>query len=131
MSERNDSNLFEQGRARFESAMKDLEKDWKRFQEQAAERRREFEARAEGELKRFRAELRNNPWVQRFEERVNSLREDAGKTISSQLDALFDTLRLASASDVATLREKVNELNRKLRELEQAQTEAERTHRTI
>lgn len=131
MNERNDSNLFEQGRARFESAMKDLEKDWKRFQEQAAERRREFEARAEGELKRFREELRNNPWVRRFEERVNSLREDAGKTISGQLDALFDTLRLASASDVAILREKVNELNRKLRELEQAQTESERTHRTI
>ena len=60
------------------------------------------------------SELRNSTAVKRAEE----LREDASTRLESQIESLFGLLRIASASEVSRLERKVDQLNRKLRELE-------------
>jgi hypothetical protein len=106
--------LIEEGRERFEGALKDMERDWKRLQRRADQGRKQFEQRAQKQVKRIQAELRKSPLVKRAEE----LRKDAGVRIETQIESLFGLLRIASASEVSRLERKVDQLNRKLRELE-------------
>ena len=133
--------LLEEGRERFEGALKDMERDWKRLQRRADQGRKQFEQRAQKQVKRIQAELRKSPLVKRAEEqrkalerrarklgvelrksapvkRAEELRKDAGERIESQIESLFGLLRIASASEVSRLERKVDQLNRKLRELE-------------
>ncbi len=138
------SNVFEEGRERFESALQDLEKDWKKFQKDAEKRRKELEKRAEKEVKRLQTEFKKSPLFKRaqkrakqFEaraeevrediestrayQRVEGIRKDAEKAFDEQVENLFDTLRIASSTDVASLERKISRLNKKVRELEKAQ----------
>ncbi len=138
------SNVFENGRERLESALQDLEKDWKTFQTDAEKRRKELEKRAEKEVKRLQTEFKKSPLFKRaqkrakqFEtraeevrdeiestrayQRVEGLRKDAEKAFDEQVENLFDTLRIASSTDVASLERKISRLNKKVRELEKAQ----------
>jgi hypothetical protein len=133
--------LIEEGRERFEGALKDMERDWKRLQRRADQGRKQFEQRAQKQVKRIQAELRKSPLVKRAEEqrkalerrarklgvelrnstpvkRAEELRKDAGVRIETQIESLFGLLRIASASEVSRLERKVDQLNRKLRELE-------------
>jgi t-SNARE complex subunit (syntaxin) len=136
-------NIFEEGIDRVESALKDVEKDWKRFQKQAEKRRKEIEKRAETRVKKLQAEVRKNPLVKRAEKRrqdlekraekaraqfrknpavvrAEALRKDAEKAINTQVDGLLGNLRIANADEFGRLERKVNALNRKVRELEKA-----------
>lgn len=135
------NGLLEEGRERFEGALKDMERDWKRLQRRADQGRKQFEQRAQKQVKRLQAELRKSPLVKRAEEqrkalerrarklgtelrnstavkRAEELRKDASTRIESQIESLFGLLRIASASEVSRLERKVDQLNRKLRELE-------------
>ncbi len=124
------SGVFEEGRERFEKAVKGLEKDWKRFSTQIEKRRRAFEKRAEVEVKKFRKELRTSPWAKQAEKlqaelqetplvrRVAGLRREAEKVFEEQVDLLFQNLPIASANEVGKLKRKVNALDRKVRALE-------------
>jgi len=110
--------LLEEGRERFEGALKDMERDWKRLQKRADQGRKQFEQRAQRQVKRIQSELRKSPLVKRAEE----LRKDAETRIESQIESLFGLLRIASSSEVSRLERKVDQLNRKLRELEKHRT---------
>lgn len=133
--------LLEEGRERFEGALKDMERDWKRLQKRADQGRRQFEQRAQRQVKRIQTELRKSPIVKRAEEqrkalerrarklgsdlrnssavkRAEGLRKDAETRIEGQIESLFGLLRIASATEVSRLERKVDQLNRKLRELE-------------
>jgi hypothetical protein len=133
--------LIEEGRERFEGALKDMERDWKRLQKRADQGRKQFEQRAQREVKRIQTGLRKNPLVKRAEaqrkqlerrarklgseirksapvKRAEELRKDAEKSLETQLENLFGVLRIASASEVSRLERKVDQLNRKLRDLE-------------
>jgi hypothetical protein len=141
------NGLLEEGRERFEGALKDMERDWKRLQRRADQGRKQFEQRAQKQVKRIQAELRKSPLVKRAEEqrkvlerrarklgtelrnstavkRAEELRKDAGTRIESQIGSLFGWLRIASAADVSRLERKVDQLNRKLRELEKGSPQA-------
>jgi polyhydroxyalkanoate synthesis regulator phasin len=135
------NGLLEEGRERFEGALKDMERDWKRLQRRADQGRKQFEQRAQKQVKRIQAELRKSPLVKRADEqrkalerrarklgselrnstpvkRAEELRKDATTRIESQIESLFGLLHIASAADVTRLERKVDQLNRKLRELE-------------
>ena len=136
-------NLFEEGRERFEGALKDMGRDWKRLQKRADQGRKQLEQRAQRQVKRIQSELKKSPLVKRAEEqrrllerrarklsnelrnstavkRAESLRKDAETRLESQLESLFGLLRIASQSEISRLERKVDQLNRKLRELEKS-----------
>lgn len=138
------TNAFDEGRERFEGALKDLEKDWTKFQKDAEKRRKNLEKRAEKEVKRLQTEFKKTPLFKRARkqakqlearaegiredieasdayQRAESFRKDAEKVIEEQVETLFDNLRIASSNDVATLERKISRLNKKVRELEKAQ----------
>jgi polyhydroxyalkanoate synthesis regulator phasin len=133
--------ILEEGRERFEGALKDMERDWKRLQKRADQGRKQFEQQAQRQVKKIQTGLRKNPLVKRAEEqrkqlerrarklgnelrnstavkRAESLRKDAETRFEEQLQSLFGLLRIASASEVTRLERKVDQLGRKLRELE-------------
>lgn len=133
--------LVEESRERLEGALKDMGRDWKRLQKRADQGRKQIEQRAQREVKRLQTELRKNPLVKRAEEqrkllerrarklgselrnstavkRAEELRKDAESRIETQLESLFGLLRIASTSEVHRLERKVDQLNRKLRDLE-------------
>ena len=135
--------LFEEGRERFEGALKDMNRDWKRLQKRADQGRKQIEQRAQRQVKRIQTGLRKSPLVKRAEEqrkllerrarklgaelrnsaplkRAEALRKDAETRIESQLESLFGVLRIASLSEISRLERKVDQLNRKLRELEKS-----------
>jgi len=135
--------LFEEGRERFEGALKDINRDWKRLQKRADLRRKQIEQRAQRQVKRLQSELKKSPLVKRAEEqrrllerrarrlgnelrnssavkRAASLRKGAETRIESQLESLFGVLRIATLSEISRLERKVDQLNRKLRELEKS-----------
>lgn len=124
------TNIFEEGAERFESTVRSLEKDWKRIQKRAEQRRREFEKRAEKQVKRLRGELRRSPLVKRVERMggdvrksdafkwAESMRRNAQSTLQGQVDGLLAAFRIAPQSEVHRLERKVSQLNRKLNELE-------------
>jgi polyhydroxyalkanoate synthesis regulator phasin len=137
--------LIEEGRERFEGALKDMNRDWKRLQKRADQGRKQIEQRAQRQVKRFQTELRKNPLVKRAEgqrkelerqarklgnelrrspamKRAEALRKDAETRIEGQLEGLFGLLRIASVSEVTRLERKVDQLNRKLRQLEKGTT---------
>ena len=133
--------ILEEGRERFEGALKDMEREYKRLTKRADQGRKQFEQQAQRQVKRLQTELRRNPLVKRAEEqrkllerrarklgtelrnsapvkRAEALRTDAESRFEEQLENLFGLLRLASASEVTRLERKVDQLGRKLRELE-------------
>lgn len=136
-------NLLEEGRERFEGALENMGRDWKRLQKRADQGRKQIEQRAQRQVKRFQSELKKSPLVKRAEEqrkllerrarklstelrnssavkRAESLRKNAETRIEGQLESLFGVLRIASISEISRLERKVDQLNRKLRELEKS-----------
>ena len=135
--------LFEEGRERFEGALKDMGRDWKRLQKRADQGRKQIEQRAQRQVKRLQSELKKSPLMKRAEEqrrllerrarklgtelrnssavkRAESLRKDAETRIEGQLETFFGLLRIASTNEINRLERKVDQLNRKLRELEKS-----------
>jgi len=135
--------LFEEGRERFEGALKDMGRDWKRLQKRADQGRKQIEQRAQRQVKRLQSELKKSPLVKRAEEqrrllerrarklgtelrnssavkRAESLRKDAETRIEGQLETFFGLLNIASTNEINRVERKVDQLNRKLRELEKS-----------
>ena len=71
--------LIEEGRERFEGALKDMERDWKRLQKRADQGRKQFEQRAQRQVKRIQTGLRKSPLVKRAEEQRKLLERRARK----------------------------------------------------
>ncbi len=108
-----EANLIQDGIDRVETAFENLEKEYKRLQKRADKRRKDFEKRAERELKRVQAEFRKNPVVKR----VETIRDDARKTVEGQVEQLLGGLRIATRADLRKLDRKITQLNKKLRDL--------------
>jgi hypothetical protein len=117
------SSAIQGGLDRVETTLRSLEKDWKRIQKKADQRRRNLEKRAEKQVKRLQRELRGSKVVQR----AGSLGSDARKRVEEGVDALLGGLRIASHADVARLERKVSALNRKVRALETRKSGSRRT----
>ena len=120
------ANIIQDGMDRFETAVKSVEKDFRRLQKRADKRRKELERRADRQLKRIRTELRKNPVMKRAGsavEAAESFRDDTVKAVGEQVDTLLGSLRIASQGEVSKLERKVGALNRKVRQLERLHEE--------
>ena len=137
------NNIIEEGVERVEEAFTQLGDDFEQLQTRAEKRRKEFERNAERRLKKFRTDLRKNEWVKRAEKqrkeiekradrfrkdvessrafkKVEGIRKDAEQAIEGGVDAVLETMRIASQGEVEKLERKVRALQRKVRELERS-----------
>lgn len=135
------NNLIEEGVGRVEEAFNQLGDDFEQLQKRAEKRRKEFERNAERRLKKFRTELRKNEWVKRAEKqrkdlekradrfrkdvessrafkKVEEIRKDTNQALEDGVDAVLETMRIASQGEVTRLERQVKALQRKVRELE-------------
>ena len=108
-----EANFIQDGIDRFQSAFDSLDREYRRLQKQADKRRRDFEKRAEKQVKRLRTEFTRNPVVQN----VRDLRNDAQKRWESRIEGMLSSMHIATSSEIKRLDRKVNQLNRKVREL--------------
>lgn len=98
----------------FQRVQKEMRKEIKSrrrtLQKQLTASRKDFEKRT----KKIRNEIERNTVAKR----VKTFSRDAQKQIEQSVDTMLGTLQIASKSDLQRIDRKLNQLNRKLKELE-------------
>ena len=118
-----EASFIQEGVGRVQSALKSLDKEYRRIQKQADARLRRVEKRAERQIKRHRSGLARSPLAKRAEvvrRRVAEARSEAQSVFEGRLAAMLGTLKIATRTEIEKLERKVALLNRKLQELEGA-----------
>jgi len=128
------TNVIEEARSRFEDALGNVQRDWKRLQKDADQRRKQIENRVEREVKRLRSEFEKSPLAKRAQElrekaearaerlrselkaspagkRAEELREQAKEGFAEMLGRAG----IASVADIEKLERRVNALASELK----------------
>jgi hypothetical protein len=111
---------------RFQSAFESVEGDVKKFQKNLRSQRKDLEKRFEKTRTRIEkqtrqrvnqvlTDVRKRPAYKRLE----SVRKDVGKRVDEGVENVLGAFGVASRSQVQRLDRKLNQMNKKLRELEQ------------
>jgi len=123
------ANFVQEGVDRVREAVSSIESDFQRVQrrvekqltarrkaieKQVKARRKNLEKRTQKQVRRIRTELSKNPYVKRAQGVVN----DATKQWEQGVDTVLGALQVASRRDVDRIDRKLNQINRKLRDLE-------------
>ena len=120
-------NLVQDGVDRFNTAFESLGDEVERlqrefqsrrksFEKQLTDGRKKFEKQTRKQVTRIESEFRKNPLVKRAEE----LRSDVVKQIEDGAGRLLGALQIASKGDLQRVDRKLNQLTRKLKEIERA-----------
>jgi hypothetical protein len=121
------ASLVQEGVDRFREAFDSLELERvqkqlaqrrKRLEKQIASGRRQWEKRTRKQVKRLRTEIRKNSLVKRLQ----SIQKDATSQVESGFDQVLSALRIASKRDVDRIDRRLGQIQRKLKDLEQAGT---------
>lgn len=122
-----ESGFIQEGVDRVQSALKTLDKEYRRIQKEADARLRRVERRAERQIKRLQAGIRRSPLAKplakRAEDvrrRVEEARSEAQSMFEGRVEAVLGTLKIATRTEIEKLDRKVALLHRKLQELEGA-----------
>lgn len=126
------ANVFQEGVDRVRDAFGTLEDEFQRAQKRLRARRRSIEKRVEKQLsqgrkdlekrtRKLRDGLRKNPALKRLE----SWRRDATRQIEQGVESVLATLQIASKGDLQRIDRKLNQLNRKMKDLERTPKRAE------
>ena len=99
-----------------ERIQKEFKARRKSIEKQVASSRKNFEKKTQKQVKRLRNELRKNSYVKR----AQSVVEDATKQFEQGVDNLLEVLNIASRRDLSRIDRKLNQISRKLRDLEKA-----------
>lgn len=121
------ASLVQEGVERFNEAWRSAGEEVQRLQKQLQHRRHSLEKQITARRKRIekqtrrrvsraRTELERNPWVKR----AQSLRDEAWKRLERGLDGTLGNLRIASRRDVERIERRITQLNRRIKEIEQA-----------
>jgi len=86
----------------------------KSIEKQVTSSRKNFEKKTQKQVKRLRNELRKNTYVKRAQGVV----DDATKQFEQGVDKVLEVLNVASKRDLSRIDRKLNQINRKLRDLE-------------
>jgi polyhydroxyalkanoate synthesis regulator phasin len=127
-------NVIEEARARFEDALGNAKREFKRVQKDAEKRRKDLEARVEREVKKFRSELDKSPVVKRAQElreqaeaRVETLRgelresaaakraEELREQAQARYGEMLGYAGIATSAEVEKLEKRVAALSRELK----------------
>ena len=125
------ANIVQEGVDRLREAVSAIEVDIERMQDrvqkqfkarrksiekEVTSRRKDFEKKTQKQVKRLRTELRKNTYVKRAQGVV----DDATKQFEQGVDNVLEVLHVASKRDLSRIDRKLNQINRKLRDLEKA-----------
>ena len=100
----------------FERVQKRIRAQRRSFEKQIADSRKSFEKRTRKQAKRFRSELRKSPTVKR----AQRLQRQASRRVEDAVDRVLGIFQIASKSDVDRIDRKLNQISRKLKEIEKA-----------
>jgi HD-GYP domain-containing protein (c-di-GMP phosphodiesterase class II) len=125
------ANFVQEGVDRLREAVSSIEGDLERMQDRVQEEfttrrksiekqvsssRKNFEKKTEKQVKRLRGELRKNSYVKR----VQGVVDDATKQFEQGVDNILEVLHVASKRDLSRIDRKLNQINKKLRDLEKS-----------
>lgn len=96
----------------------ELEKWNDEFQTRSQKFRKQSQKRIDKGVKQVQEELRKIPGVKRAEELRGELEARVEKNLDAGVDKVYTRLKLARLDEVKKLERKINQLNRKLRDLE-------------
>ncbi len=111
-----EATLVQDGIDRVESAVKSLDREFQKLQRDLGKRRRTFEKQTQKRVDRFFSDVRRSDVVKRAEK----LRKNAQKRLDGQVETLLGSLQIASKSEIAKIDRKLNQVSKKLREIEKA-----------
>ena len=125
------ANFVQEGVDRLREAVSSIEGDLERMQDRVQEEfttrrksiekqvsssRKNFEKKTQKQVKRLRNELRKNSYVKRAQGVV----DDATKQFEQGVDTVLEVLHVASKRDLSRIDRKLNQINKKLRDLEKS-----------
>ncbi len=99
---------------RIQKLQKQLDARRKSVEKELTTRRRKLEQRAQKEVSRFVARAQKLPLVKR----ATAFGEGATRQIESSVETVLGALQIASRGDLERIDRKLNQISRKLRELE-------------
>jgi cell fate (sporulation/competence/biofilm development) regulator YmcA (YheA/YmcA/DUF963 family) len=112
------ANIVQEGVDRVREAVSsietDLDKVQKRAEKEIRSRRKRFEKTTEKQVKRLQTRFSKNPFVKR----AQSAYDDAAKQLEKNVDSFLGAINIASSRDIRRVDRKLNQIAKKLRELE-------------
>lgn len=88
----------------------------KSIEKQVTSSRKDFEKKTQKQVRRLRTEFRKNTYVKRAQRAV----DDATKQFEQGVDNVLEVLQIASKRDLSRIDRKLNQINKKLRDLEKS-----------
>lgn len=88
----------------------------KSIEKQVTSSRKDFEKKTQKQVRRLRTEFRKNTYVKRAQRAV----DDATKQFEQGVDNILEVLHIASKRDLSRIDRKLNQINKKLRDLEKS-----------
>ena len=108
------ANFMDAGIDRIQDALTSLGSDMNRLQGQVETQRKRWEKQTRKRVTEFRKELGDTPWAKRAEK----FSKDASREIESRVEDFLGTLSIASNADLKKLNRKLNQINKRLKALE-------------
>lgn len=119
------ASLVQEGVDRINGALRSIDGEFQRVQQDLGDRRRSFEKQftksrksmekqSRKEVKRIRSRVSKSPLVKRAE----SLRKDVNKQLESGMDNILGLFQIASRSDMGRIDRRLNALVRRVKEIE-------------
>jgi uncharacterized protein YydD (DUF2326 family) len=128
------TTMIEDSFDRIQSAFKSVEGEVQKAQKRLEKRGEKFSKDAERQVKKMRKEMRKLPIVKRAESLGNDLTkefEGRSKRVEKQIETGIETvlggLQIASRGEISKLDKKLNRINRRLKALDKAITDASTT----
>lgn len=117
------SSIVQEGVDRVRAAFGTLEEEFERVQRRLRARRRDLEKQLRSgrkDLEKRTRKLRSEVLSSSAVKRIDTLRKDAQRQLEDGVGNLLGVFQIASKSDVERIDRKISQLNRKLREIEEA-----------
>ncbi len=102
---------------RAREVVRSLDKEFRKLQKRVDTQRRVLEREASKRLIRFVKDVRENPVIKRAE----ALQKDASRQVERGVENVLGAFQIASKSDLQRIDRKLNQINRKLKEIETSQ----------
>ena len=109
------ASFVESGFDRIQDALKSIESDVEKFQSRVETQRKRLERETRKRVGKFRKEITETP----FAKRAEKFSKDASREIGSRVEDVLGALSIASNADLKKVNRKLNQINRRLKALEE------------
>jgi hypothetical protein len=114
------ANFVQEGVDRVRETVASLESDFEKLQKRVRKRiqarSKTIEKQTQKRVKKLRSEFQKNAYVKRAQGAI----DDATRQFEQGVDSVLEVLNVASKRDVGRIDRKLNQINRKLREIEKS-----------